>query len=355
MKSKRVLFVCGSINQTTQMHQIAKVLPELEASFSPFFAGAFYDLCRKAKLIEWTILGNRLRHRCLDYLNRHHLQVDLEAQCAPYDLIVNCTDIVVAPALLKTPMVLVQEGIMDPPNGWLPAIQRFPQMIPRWYNGTAATGLSFAYERFCVASQGYLSYFASIGVPRERMVVTGIPNFDDCRRYCNNDFPHRHFVLVCTSDARETFKKDDRDTLIRYATELARGRQLIFKLHPNENFERARAEIRNLAPEALVYQEGSAEEMIANCDVFVGQYSSTAFVAMALNKEVHSYWGREELRRLLPEQNGCAAAKIANVCRSVIQDHSDRVRRLPPARPRLRQRHLVHAATHWLTQQGSQG
>ena len=58
--------------------------------------------------------------------------------------------------------------------------------------------------------------------------------------------------------------------------------------------------------------------MIANCDVLVTQYSSTAFVGLALGKEVHSYYGHDELLRLLPVQNGCAARNIAAVCREVL-------------------------------------
>lgn len=318
MKRRRVLFLCGSLNQTTQLHQIAQQMPDVEARFSPFFAGEFFELCRKANLVEWTILGNKLRDRCAAYLRAHDLVIDDGGRGGHYDLVVNCTDVVVAKELVGTPMVLVQEGIMDPPNAWLPWIRRFPQLVPRWCNGTAATGLSLAYDRFCVASEGYADYFASLGVPRERLAVTGIPNFDDCKRYLDNDFPHRGYVLVCTSDTRETWKRDDRSTLIRFALELARERQLIFKLHPNEKVERAKAEILALAPQALIFTSGSAEHMIANCDVYVGQYSSTAFVALALGKEVHSYWGLEELRRLLPEQNGCAAWKVANVCREVL-------------------------------------
>ena len=65
--------------------------------------------------------------------------------------------------------------------------------------------------------------------------MTGIPNFDDCRRFLRNDFPHRDYVLVCTSDARETLKRDDREAFLQRAVEIAAGRPLVFKLHPNEN------------------------------------------------------------------------------------------------------------------------
>ena len=58
--------------------------------------------------------------------------------------------------------------------------------------------------------------------------------------------------------------------------------------------------------------------MIASCDVLITQWSSTAFVGLALGKEVHSYHDPAELRRLLPLQNGAAASNIAAVCRELL-------------------------------------
>src|SRR5262249_55465792 len=200
--------------------------------------------------------------------------------------------------------------------------RRLP-FLPRWLAGTSTTGLSHAYERFCVASEGYRDLFVRNGVPAERIAVTGIPNFDDCRRYERNDFPHRGFVLVCSSDARETFKQDDRRAFIERCVAIAAGRLLIFKLHPNENVARATAEIAAWAPGALVYATGSAEEMIARCDVLITQYSSTVFVGLALGKEVHSYFDLAELRRLRPVQNRSAAKNIATVCREVLLSEAE--------------------------------
>jgi hypothetical protein len=54
--------------------------------------------------------------------------------------------------------------------------------------------------------------------------------------------------------------------------------------------------------------------------VLITQYSSAAFVGLALGKETYSDFPAEELRRLLPLQNNAAAANIAEVCRRVIAD-----------------------------------
>ena len=153
----------------------------------------------------------------------------------------------------------------------------------------------------------------------DRIVVTGIPNFDHCERYRRNGFPRRGFVLVCSSDIRETARWEDRPRFIAEVVRIAGGRPIVWKLHPNENAARARAEIAAVAPAAEIHDTGSAEEMIANCEVLVTQYSSTAYVGLALGKEVHSYFDVAELRRLCPIQNGSASAgRIANVCRALL-------------------------------------
>ena len=59
----------------------------------------------------------------------------------------------------------------------------------------------------------------------------------------------------------------------------------------------------------MVFSTGSAEEMIANCDVLITRFSSTAFVGLALGKETHSDFDMDELRRLMPVQNNSAASQ----------------------------------------------
>ena len=319
----RVLFICGSLNQTTQMHQIARHLPELDPYFTPFFTDGVMDRFRKLGLLNRTIAGWRWRKICMRYLRRHGLALDFEGRQRghQYHLVVTCTDLFVPRSVQDKPLVVVQEGITDPERFWYWARKLLP-LVPRWAAGTAWTGTSNLYDRFCVASEGYRDHFVSRGADSSRLRVTGIPNFDDCRRYHRNEFPHRGYLLVCTSDARETMKPDNRRRFIGRAVELAAGRPIIFKLHPNENWDRARREIQRWAPGALVYASGSAEEMVANCEALVCQYSTLAFVGLALGKEVHSYYPMEQLRRLLPIQGGMAAQRIADVCRGLLAERS---------------------------------
>src|SRR5262249_39082427 len=161
------------------------------------------------------------------------------------------------------PLVLVQEGMTEPEGATYRVVKALG--LPRWLASTATTGLSRAYARFCVASEGYRDYFIAKGAPAARLVVTGIPNFDDCSRYLINDFPHRGYVLVATSDARETFKWDNRQRFLSRVKGIVADRPVIFKLHPNENVARASDEIARVFPGAPVFSRGNTNHMIANC------------------------------------------------------------------------------------------
>lgn len=65
---RRLPFICGSLNQTTQMHQIALEVPECV-----------------------TVVGNKLAGHCFSYLRRHGLDVDYRGRRGPYDLVVTCS------------------------------------------------------------------------------------------------------------------------------------------------------------------------------------------------------------------------------------------------------------------------
>src|SRR5262245_24487772 len=95
---------------------------------------------------------------------------------------------------------------------------------------------------------------------------------------------------------------------------------MIFKLHPAERHDRAAREIRSIRPDALILNDGNTEHMIANCAAVVAQYSTVAFTAAALGKEIHSYIDPALLRQILPIQNGgTSAANIAEVCRGCLE------------------------------------
>ena len=314
----RILCIGGTMNHTTQVEQIAAELPECEVAFTWYYCDGLLELCRRLGWLRTTALGDKLRARCLAYMQERKLPLDLGGARDDYDLAVTCSDLAMPGHLRTRPVVLVQEGMTDPEDLIFQLVKLL--RLPPWLAATSsATGLSHGYDRFCVASEGYRDLFVRKGVPADKIVVTGIPNFDNCQRFLNNTFPHRGYVLVCSSDIRETARWENRPRFIGEVLAIAAGRPIIWKLHPNENVVRARAEIGRLAPGALVLDSGSAEEMIANCEVLVTQFSSTAYVGLALGKRVHSYFDLEELGRLCPIQNGrTSARRIANVCRELL-------------------------------------
>ena len=336
LKRPRVLFICGSINQTTQMHQIAQQLVECDCCFTTYYDDGYPMTLKRLRLTETTPLGYKISARALGYIQRHNLTVDQEGLNGPYDLTVTCSDLIVPGNIRQRPVVLVQEGMTDPEGFWFRAWRKYP-WLPRWFAGTAVTGLSDQYTLFCVASEGYKRHFISKGVNPDKIVVTGIPNFDNCRRFLANTFPERDFVLVCTSDVRETFGFEDRKAFILNAVRIANGRPLIFKLHPNERVGRATREIARYAPQARVYATGSAEEMIANCTVLITRFSSTAYVGLALGKEVYSDFDMDDLRQKTPIQTGTAAEAIAGVCRKLLTapEHAVDMSPLPARRDEL--------------------
>ena len=315
---KKVLFICGSMNITTQMQQIAAELPEYEKYFTPFYADGFIKLLNKLKLVEFTIIGDKRAGECHRYLESQALAIDYGGRQHDYDLIVTCSDLVVQKNIQDKKRIIVQEGITDPERFSFHLVKTF-KFLPKWFAGTSANGISNDFDYYCVAGEGYRELFIRKGVNPEKIRVTGIPNFDNCKKYYDNDFPHKGYVLVCTSDLREKFRYENRKKFIKDSLKIANGRQLIFKLHPNEKFERRTAEIKQLAPDALVYTSGSAEEMIANSEALITSYSSTIYVGLALGKEVYSVLDMDELRRLTPVQNSCAARHIADVCRELIE------------------------------------
>lgn len=316
---KSILLIGGSINQTSQMHRIAMHLSEYDCAFTPYYADGIVDWWRRRGMLEFTILGEKLARRARAYLEAHDLAIDYGARARRYDLVLTCADLIIPHNIRDTPIILVQEGMTDPED-WVYHLVRTLR-LPRYLASTSMMGLSGRFELFCVASDGYREMFIRKGVDARRLVVTGVPNFDDCARSLDNDLAERGYVLVCTSDARETFRYENRRRFIERAVRIADGRPLRFKLHPNENVARATREIARWAPGARIDVDGNTDHLIANCDALVTTWSSCVYVGIALGKEVHSAFDLETLRRLAPLQNGGTSARtIAAICRTHLEN-----------------------------------
>lgn len=321
MSKKKILFLTGSENQTTQMHAIAKQLPDYDCFFSQSF-GDTVDVIFWTKMgwLEDTILSGHFKSEAEAYIEKNGLEYDYWAKKHKYDLVIHCTDMVVPHKLRKTKSIWVQEGMTDPVTPWA----RFTKKLglPGYFAmNTSMNGTSNLVDIYCCASEGYKQHFVKLGAEADRFFPTGIPNYDNAQAYCENNFPHKDYVLVVTSDNREMLNEDDREEFIAHATKIANGRQMIFKLHPNEDFDRAIPEIQQLAPEGtLIYTTGNAHEMVANCAEYVGQYSTLVYTALSLGKPVSAYFDTETLKAQTPIQNGGdSARRIADIVREYIE------------------------------------
>jgi len=335
--TENILFICGSLNQTTQLHQIAQHIPEYNCYFTPYYADGVEGLVAKTGLLNFTVLGGRHQQDTRAYLKSQSLPVDEQGQRHEYDLIITSSDLIIQKNIQRKRIVLVQEGITEPERKLFKLYKMLP-FLPRYIANTATSGLSNAYDIFCVASQGYAEHFIRKGVRAEKIAVTGIPNFDHMQKNFENDFPMRGYILVATTPYRETFRNDNRIGFLHKCGQIAAGRQLVFKLHPTENAERATREIKSLFPQAVVLTSGNVNHMIAKADEVITQQSTCTFVSVALGKVTHSDLDLSDLRRLMPIQNGGLSAKyIAGISRRLLRTPMpmlEQIRKGYRARPR---------------------
>ena len=315
--SKKILFICGSLNQTSMMHQISQHLEGYDCFFTPYYGDGYIKFLVDKGYLKFSILNGTFKWNTEKYLNQHNLKIDSRGMNNNYDLVYTCADLIIPKNIRNKKVILVQEGMTDPENLMFYLVKYLK--LTRWLASTSVMGISNLYTLFCVASNGYKDFFIRKGVKAEKIIVTGIPNFDNLQQFAKSDFPHKNFVLAATSDARETYKIENRKKLIKNCVKIANGRQLIFKLHPNENIERATKEINRFAPGALIYSSGNINYMIANCDALITRFSSTVYVGIFFGKEVYSYYDINELKKLLPIQNnGTSAQNIAKVGKHLI-------------------------------------
>jgi len=340
---KKIIFVVGSMNQTTQMLQIAA---HIESEFDCYFTQFFPDLwvermIHKGGFLENTIMSGKIKENSEKHILDLGKKLDYAGKTLGhnYDLAVLCTDMLVSRSFRKTKTIWVQEGMMDPMTQWSKIIHKLG--LPGYFAmNTSLNGTANLADIYCSASESYKSHLSSMGTDYNKIIATGIPNFDNIEQYRNNDFPHKDYVMVATSDIRECFGKEDRIGFLQDCVEKANGRQLLFKLHPNEIVERAVSEIKSVTPEnTLIFPVGDPYPMIANCAELITQWSTLVYVGIVLGKPIHSYFSKEELFRLTPKQTGGqSAAIIADICKQYIHFQGSGVEFLKTYEPALKEK-----------------
>lgn len=321
MDKKKILFICGSLNQTTILHKISKYLGAYDCYFTAYYGDTWIKWMSENGKIEYTITGYKSRFWCEEYLTDNGLQNDYRGEKNKYDLVMSCSDMIVPNNVKNIKSILIQEGTLTPENWRYHTVRALNWS--RTLADTSMFGLSFSYDKFCVFSEGYKKIFVRKGCDPDKIVVTGVPNFDNVwEDYGNNNFPHKNYVLACTSYIRESKLPEDRIGFIKKTVALSEGKQVIFKIHPKEDLERAVREVKEYAPNALVYTSGNTEEMIANCDVLVTRYSTVILTALAMGKKVYSDMDSRIYDELKPIQTGGKSAVIiANIAKQLIEEN----------------------------------
>ena len=91
----KILFIGGSLNQTTMMHKIARKLDAHACNFSPYYADGLVKILAQAGLLNNTILGGRHYQTTLQYLRENKLPIDMRGRKFEYDLVVTGSDSII--------------------------------------------------------------------------------------------------------------------------------------------------------------------------------------------------------------------------------------------------------------------
>ncbi|MDO8549499.1 MAG: hypothetical protein Q7S39_05010, partial [Ignavibacteria bacterium] len=59
--TRKILYICGSMNQTTMMHQISKHLSLYDSYFSSYYADGLMGKLSQTHLLDFSVLGGQFR------------------------------------------------------------------------------------------------------------------------------------------------------------------------------------------------------------------------------------------------------------------------------------------------------
>jgi len=162
---KKVLFICGSVNQTSMM------APDIGAFYRVrlFFHSILYrgfSRCFHEKIFGFLHSRGKYKELTLEYLRSNDLAIDYMGAANQYNFVFTCSDVMIQKNIRNKKIFLVQEGMTDP--------QRLPYYLvkmlrfPRWIAGTSVTGMSNAYDLFFTASEGFKDLFIKKGACPEK-------------------------------------------------------------------------------------------------------------------------------------------------------------------------------------------
>lgn len=319
-----ILFLPGTEIHFKQMSEIANSLSDIDIYFAPFFADGKLELLRKTHIFDFifrkTPLGNSSHRKIKKIILESGFKTDEKAKKRDYDLVVVPSDIYLPSKIIKSKIVLIQEGGLYPDNFILSLVKI--GIAPRFFANTAALGLSDKYEFFCVASEEYRKFFIERGIKSEKLRVTGISYYDNFEKY--RVYPKKipklpkKYVLACMSPSWESLGLEW-DSLISKARRKAKELKipLVVKVHPREE----RYQIRRLRKQnILVYQKPTAEYFAASAKYAFVQSSTSIYSLIHFGIPTESTkLDIEKCKKLMAWQNnGTSAKNIAAVCREIL-------------------------------------
>src|SRR5437764_888906 len=106
---RKILFITGSMNRTSQMYQISRHLADFDCWFSQLFpdTGLLKTLVKYTNLADGTIIANHFRTKSEKYLQQQGVQIDYEGNKHKYELVVFCTDMIVPKKFRQTKTIWV--------------------------------------------------------------------------------------------------------------------------------------------------------------------------------------------------------------------------------------------------------
>ena len=85
--AKKILFVCGSLNQTTIMYQISLRMQNYNCYFMPYYAGGRNNRLTGDGFLDFTIHRNRYKIQTLNYLLANKVNIDFRGNLFNYEMI----------------------------------------------------------------------------------------------------------------------------------------------------------------------------------------------------------------------------------------------------------------------------
>ncbi|MBD3409354.1 MAG: hypothetical protein GF419_04040, partial [Ignavibacteriales bacterium] len=106
-KRTKILFIGGSLNQTSMMHKISRYFDDCDRRFSPYYGDGIYAWGARNGLLNWTVLGGEFVRQTCGYMKEHGLTIDRRGAEGDYDLVFTGSDLLMQKNILDKRIVLV--------------------------------------------------------------------------------------------------------------------------------------------------------------------------------------------------------------------------------------------------------